>query len=147
MLIVDKILSNAKVPEKAHSSDAGYDLFSAESKTIITGKREIFRTGIKISTDLTKYLLPPVSIYWRIAPRSGMACKHDIDVLAGVIDIEYTGEILICLINTSDKDYEIKDGDKIAQMIPTMILNLPIEEAKIIDSETRGAKGFGSSGN
>ena len=147
MLYVDKIVKNAKLPEKAHNSDAGYDIFSVEKVAIPAKQRAIIHTGIKLETDVSKLIIPPVTMYWRIAPRSGLACKHGIDVLAGVVDINYRGEIMVCLFNSSDEEYTVAAGDKIAQMIPTIALTMQVQEAKISDKTDRGSKGFGSSGN
>jgi hypothetical protein len=86
-----KLSEKAKVPSQATFSDAGYDLFSTEAYALKPGERKLFKTNI--STAI------PHGYYGRIAPRSGLAYKHGIDVLAGVIDSGYRGDIGIILIN------------------------------------------------
>jgi dUTP pyrophosphatase len=88
----------------------------------------------------------PDGVYARVAPRSGLAAKHCIDVGAGVIDPDYTGEIKVIMFNHGDVDYTIKQGDKIAQMILERCETPPIEEVIEIEDTVRGACGFGSSG-
>ena len=140
---IKKLNENAQLPQKAHEADAGYDIFSIEDVTIPAGHRATVKTGIacEFPEDGNFY-------YMRIAPRSGMAVKHGINVLAGVVDQAYRGEILVCLHNTDlENDYVVKSGDKIAQMIPTIIgIFDSLEFVEEISETDRGDKGFGSSG-
>lgn len=144
MIKIKKLTENAKIPQKAHDSDAGYDLFSVEEKIIPAHSREAIHTGISI--ELPNLNEENREIYVRIAPRSGLSVKSGIDVFAGVVDRGYTGELIICLYNSSKEDFKINIGDKIAQMIPTIIYNSELEEVTDINESTRGDKGFGSSG-
>lgn len=144
MIKIKKLTENAKTPQKAHDSDAGYDLFSVEEKIIPAHSREAIHTGISI--ELPNLNEENREIYVRIAPRSGLSVKSGIDVFAGVVDRGYTGELIICLYNSSKEDFKINIGDKIAQMIPTIIYNSKLEEVTDINESTRGDKGFGSSG-
>jgi dUTP pyrophosphatase len=144
MIKIKKLTENAKIPQKAHDSDAGYDLFSVEEKIIPAHSREAIHTGISI--ELPNLNEENREIYVRIAPRSGLSVKSGIDVFAGVVDRGYTGELIICLYNSSKEDFKINIGDKIAQMIPTIIYNSKLEEVTDINESTRGDKGFGSSG-
>ena len=83
----------------------------------------------------------------RIAPRSGLSVKNSIDIGAGVIDYDYRGEIMICFINNSDKDYLINHGDKIAQALLERIDRFDIiEEVEELSSTLRNQNGFGSTG-
>jgi dUTP pyrophosphatase len=84
--------------------------------------------------------------YARIAPRSGLAARHSIDVMAGVIDADHTGEIKVVLINHGEQDVVIKMGDRIAQMVFERIYLPEIEEVAQVDVTQRGAGGFGSTG-
>ncbi|MDD4049481.1 MAG: dUTP diphosphatase [Candidatus ainarchaeum sp.] len=144
MINVKKLTETAKLPERAHDDDAGFDLFSDEDVVIPAMERKVIKTGISVSINFesTDY-----SCYLRIAPRSGLSVKKGIDVFAGVVDLGYRGEIMICLFNSSKEDFEIKKGDKIAQMIPTLILKTNIQEVNSLEDTSRGEKGFGSSGN
>ncbi|MEI8364561.1 MAG: dUTP diphosphatase [archaeon] len=144
MIKVKRLTESAKLPEKAHETDAGFDLFSDIDLIIPPKSRGTISTGITMILPEIPY--PTFNTYLRIAPRSGLAAKKGIDVFAGVIDLEYRGELLVCLFNSSDEPFEVKKGDKIAQIIPTIILNDKIQEVSEIDETERGAKGFGSSG-
>ena len=95
-----KLNSEAKEPFRANPSDAGYDLFSTQYETLEQFQRKLISTGINIEI--------PDGFYGRIAPRSGLACKKGIDVLAGVIDSGYRGEIKVLLINLNLEGYNFK---------------------------------------
>ena len=131
--------SGAKAPEKGSNESAGWDLRSTETTMILPGKRAVVSTGLKFRT--------PKGYYGQIAPRSGIAVRNGIDVLAGVIDRDYTGEVQVVLINHGDKSFEIEPGDRIAQVILKKYCHdaeiMIIEELKETD---RGKGGFGSTG-
>ena len=88
----------------------------------------------------------PVGNYGRIAPRSGLAAKHSIDVGAGVIDADYRGELKVLLFNFADKDFSINPCDRIAQMIIEKYSPTELIEVTDLESTERGAGGFGSTG-
>ena len=130
---------NAKIPFRANKTDAGADLFSIENVKILPLERKAISTGI--------YVEIPEGYYGRIAPRSGLAYKNGIDVLAGVIDSSYRGEIKVILFNTDkDKFFEIKIGDRIAQLIIEDHFNFKFEIADELSYTERGEGGFGSTG-
>ena len=137
-LFVKLINNNKNLPTRATDYAAGLDLFSNENGIIKPQERKMISTGIILQI--------PNDYYGRIAPRSGLALKNGIDVLAGVIDSDYRGEIKVILYN-SDKEniYEYKIGDKIAQIIIEKYYKLNIEEIEDIEITYRGDKGFGSS--
>jgi dUTP pyrophosphatase len=140
-LSIELVHHHAKLPTKAHTSDAGYDLYSCEKMLIRDQKSAIVRTGIKANL--------PHNYYGRIASRSGLAAKHGIDVAAGVIDNGYHGEIMVLLRNHGPADYEINIGDKIAQMILEQYGDFPVvlvDSVAELSKTTRGESGFGSSG-
>lgn len=85
-------------------------------------------------------------IYLILAPRSGLTWKNSIDVGAGVIDADYRGPIGVILFNHSDVDFDVKPGDRIAQMIIVKIVTPEVEEVDDLDATVRGAGGFGSTG-
>ena len=87
--------------------------------------------------------LPPGS-YGRVAPRSGLALKHFMDVGAGVIDSDYRGELGVILFNFSDYDFVVNMGDRIAQLIVEKIKTPKIKEIDSLEGTDRGAKGYGS---
>ena len=88
----------------------------------------------------------PEGNYGRIAPRSGLAAKHSIDIGAGVIDSDYRGELKVLLFNFSDTDFKISEGDRIAQMIITKYTLTTLAEVETLDATVRGDGGFGSTG-
>jgi dUTP pyrophosphatase len=141
-LPVRKLYSDAKMPVRANPTDAGLDLFAQEDGSLLPGQRTLVSTGISITV--------PINHYGRIAPRSGLAVKAGIDVLAGVIDHSYTGEVKVVLINLSNGDetqrFTWRKGDKIAQLIIEKCLLIDPVEVGELASSARGAGGFGSTG-
>lgn len=136
-----KLSNNARKPEKAHDSDAGYDLFSAEDAVIKAHQT------VLVKTDLAVQLTPPAgwNAYALIKDTSGNAYKLKLSTKAGVVDIEYIGNVGVVIRNNNMfKKIVIKKGAKIAQLIPTLI---PFtEEAEWVEKETeRGDKGYGAS--
>lgn len=140
LIKITKVNPNAQIPVRANQSDAGSDLYAAEGVTIPPLSRAIVTTGILME-------LPDTNVYARIAPRSGLAVKHGIDVLAGVVDNKYRGEIKVVLFN-SDKDNEfvVNIGDRIAQIIIENYHALQFIEFNVDTNTDRGSSGFGSSG-
>jgi dUTP pyrophosphatase len=82
----------------------------------------------------------------RIAPRSGLAAKHFIDTGAGVIDADYRGPVKVLLFNHADTDFEVKEGDRIAQLVIERIYTPEVVEVQELEESVRGAGGFGSTG-
>lgn len=113
---------------------------SGEEKSISikAGKRALIKTGVRMSL--------PFGQYGRIAPRSGLAYKNGIDVLAGVIDADYRGDVGVILLNTGDSDFIIKDGDRIAQIIIEKIDMCELIVVEDLGITDRGEGGFGSTG-
>lgn len=139
ILQIKKTSKNAKTPTRASAKAAGYDLYAAEGKSVPAKSRELFKTDLQMA-------IPP-GYYGRIAPRSGLALKHGIDVGAGVIDEDYRGDVGVLLFNFSDIDVCIDNGDRIAQLIVEKIAHPKIVEVDSLDAETeRGDQGFGSTG-
>lgn len=82
----------------------------------------------------------------RIAPRSGLASKHMIDTGAGVIDADYRGQVKVLLFNHGEKDFEVKEGDRVAQLVLERIYTPEVVEVQELQESVRGAGGFGSTG-
>jgi len=133
-----KLTPNATAPTRGSKFAAGYDLYSAYDYTIPATGKAIAMTDIQIQL--------PVGCYGRVAPRSGLAAKHHIDIGAGVIDIDYRGNVGVVMFNHSQQAFEVKKGDRIAQLICEQILYPELEEAKSLDETERGEGGFGSTG-
>ena len=130
----------AKVPTRGTKDSAGYDLYASEDCVVKSRSQSLVPTGIKISI--------PSCLYGRIAPRSGLALAHSIDVGAGVVDSDYRGEVTVLLFNHSNNiDFEIKKGDRIAQFILEHISTPTIQVVDSVDDGSeRQAMGFGSTG-
>ena len=135
-LFVKRLCNNAALPRRGTDGSAGYDL-SAERVVPAKGKG-IVKTGLAIS-------FPP-GMYARIAPRSGLAVKKLIDVGAGVIDQDYRGEVGVVLFNHGDSDFQVKQGDRIAQLILEKIETPIVQEVQELNETKRGTGGFGSTG-
>jgi len=131
--------SDSRYPTKSHVTDAGYDLFSTEEVSLKPFQRKVVKTGIKLSI--------PTGFYGRIAPRSGLAVKKGIDVLAGVIDSGYNGEIGVVLINTDKvESVNLPKSSRIAQLIFEKCEDMNFETVLSLDVSERNIGGFGSSG-
>jgi dUTP pyrophosphatase len=135
---VKKLTPEARIPTRESTKAAGHDLYANEDKEILPGKQEVVGTGISIT--------PPDGTYGRIAPRSGMAVKHQIAVNAGVIDADYTGEIKVVLVNQGLEPYQVKKGERIAQLVVEKIATSECYEVPNLEETERGTKGFGSTG-
>ena len=132
--------SDSRYPTKSHVTDAGYDLFSTEDVFLQPLQRKVVKTGIKLSV--------PAGFYGRIAPRSGLAVKNGIDVLAGVIDSGYNGEIGVVLINTDKfESVSLPKSSRIAQLIFEKCEDMNFETVLSLDISERDAGGFGSTGD
>ena len=135
-LQIKKLNDLAIIPFKGSPYSAGYDLCSIEDYTLMPMERKLFKTGLSVAI--------PSGMYGRIAPRSGLAFKDGIDVLAGVIDEDYRGEIGVLIINLSNTEKQFKVGDKIAQFIFEFYNNVNIQVVDILTETQRGTGGFGS---
>ncbi|MBN3296330.1 DUT protein, partial [Amia calva] len=133
-----KLSENATPPTKGSSKAAGYDLYSAYDYTIPAMDKAIVKTDIQIAV--------PSGCYGRVAPRSGLAAKHFIDVGAGVVDEDYRGNVGVVLFNFSKETFEVKKGDRVAQLICERISYPELEQHETLDETERGAGGFGSTG-
>ena len=140
MLCFKRIHPDAVLPSYAHPSDAGMDVRSVDDLVIPPGKRARVHTGLVM-------LLPPM-YEAQVRPRSGLALKCGVTVLntPGTIDSGYRGEVGVILANFGDADFQVKKGDKIAQIVVAPVTQPEIMETDTIDDTDRGAGGFGSTG-
>jgi len=134
--------SNHPNPEYKTSGSSGVDIRANINEKIILGSME----RIAVPTGL--YLELPKNIEAQIRPRSGLALKHGITVLntPGTIDSDYRGEISVVLINLSDSAFEIKSGERIAQLIISRVEKVSWKNINILTNTQRGGGGFGSTG-
>jgi dUTP pyrophosphatase len=135
---VKKMSEFATIPSRGSKYAAGFDLYSAYDTIVKAKWNAIVKTDISISI--------PINTYARIAPRSGLAVKNFIDVGAGVVDYDYRGNVGVVLFNHSNFDFEIKKGDRIAQLILERICMANILEVDELAATERGISGYGSSG-
>lgn len=139
---VVRLQPTAILPSRGSADAAGFDLYSIDHYVVFPGQRVVVSTGI----GLQKL---PSGTYGRIAPRSGLAVKHGLDVLAGVVDPDYRGEIKVVLLNTDLRNpFVIKPGYRIAQLVLEKYeVADVIEVVGDFSTTERGAGGFGSTGN
>ncbi|OLE36812.1 MAG: deoxyuridine 5'-triphosphate nucleotidohydrolase [Actinobacteria bacterium 13_1_20CM_3_68_9] len=131
----------ARLPSRAHEGDAGLDLHAVEAATIRPGERAGVGTGIAVE-------IPPGHA-GLVLPRSGLAARHGIALAnsPGLIDSGYRGELRVLLLNTDrDRAYEVRPGDRIAQLLVTPVAGAEPIEAVELATGSRADAGFGSSG-
>jgi len=141
-ILVKKFNKNIKLPAYKTPGSSGMDLVAyIKNKIIINpGKTAMIPTGIAVAI--------PKNYEIQIRPRSGLAVNKGISVLntPGTIDSDYRGEIKIILINLGKKSFDIKSGDRIAQIIVCPVSKAKFKEVKQLPKTTRGKGGFGSTG-
>ena len=135
-LLVKRINSSATIPSRQSAQAAGYDLSAAEPCVIPAYGKGIVKTGLSMTC--------PDGTYGRVAPRSGLSWKHQIDVGAGVIDQDFTGEIGVVLFNHGGKDLVVNIGDRVAQLVLDRIVTTEVVEVDTLEETERGEGGFGS---
>ncbi|KAH8202598.1 hypothetical protein TruAng_003199 [Truncatella angustata] len=137
-LLIKKLSDKARLPTRGSAFAAGYDLYAAKDTVIPKRGKVLVDTDIAIAV--------PAGTYGRIAPRSGLASKHFIDTGAGVIDADYRGQVKVLLFNHNEADFEVKEGDRVAQLIIERIYTPEVVEVAELEESVRGAGGFGSTG-
>jgi len=138
MININLLHINAKIPTRGSDESAGLDICTIESVTIPTGHRALLKTGIAMSM--------PAGYVGLIWPRSKLAAKMGIDVLAGVVDSDYIGEIHVSLLNTGLNPVEIRAGDRCAQLIiQKHYSNMEINIVDELAPTDRGMKGINCS--
>lgn len=139
MEIKIKLLSElGKIPTKGTDFSAGYDLYAAENGEIDPLKRCLIKTNISIAI--------PKGYYGRIAPRSGLAYKNGIDVMAGVIDSDYRGDVGVILYNTGIEVFSFNRGDRIAQLVIEKCHKADWVQVDDLSDTDRGDGGYGHTG-
>jgi dUTP pyrophosphatase len=138
MTLSVKVAGAGTPPRYASEAAAGADLHAAESLMLAPGERAAVATAVHLE-------LPPghVGLVW---PRSGLALKHGIDTLAGVIDSDYRGEVRVVLVNHGREPFQIQPGDRIAQLLVQRVERVAFTPADALSGTARGTGGFGSSG-
>ena len=148
-LKVKRLTKTAQLPTRSDPCSIGLDLYAdlrggnaaeigPNSVNIYAGDRKMIGTGLAVAV--------PDGHYGRVAPRSGLAAKQGVDVLAGVVDVGYAGQLQVILLNTSRETVTLNHGDRIAQFILEVAERLDVEEVDELEATSRGVNGFGSSG-
>ena len=128
------------LPARATEHAAGLDVVAAEDVTLAAGQRHAVATGFAIAI--------PEGYEVQVRPRSGLALKHGITCLntPGTIDSDYRGEVKVILANLGSERFEIRRGERIAQLVPAPVLASSFREVEALGETSRGAGGFGSTG-
>ena len=138
MIKFHKVYESSKIPTRGSDGAAGFDLYSMDKRVIPARSSASFKTGI------TTEFGPNVVGF--IKARSGLAFKYSIAVQGGVIDSDYRGEIMVSLINHGNIEYQVEEGDRIAQIVFMPILTDAVEADSYLSETVRGSSGFGDSG-
>ena len=136
-ILIKKNNEEAVTPTQATEGDAGYDLYSLEETVLSPLERVVIKTGISVAI--------PLGFYGRVAPRSGLAVKKGLDVLAGVVDSGYRGDVGVVLINLSGETVSLEKKSKVAQLIIEQCHDVDWVETEDLSESQRGEGGYGSS--
>lgn len=128
------------LPSYASHGAAGMDVVAAEELDLMPGQRHAVATGFKVAI--------PEGYEIQVRPRSGLALKHGITVpnTPGTIDSDYRGEVKVILINLGEQAFQVRRGERIAQLVPAPVLRAHFSEARELEQTARGSGGFGSTG-
>jgi dUTP pyrophosphatase len=141
-IAIQRLPNGGGLPLPAYASDgaAGMDVVAAETLTLRPGARHAVATGFAMAI--------PAGYEVQVRPRSGLALKHGITCLntPGTIDCDYRGEVKVILANLGEDSFEIRRGDRIAQLVPAPVQRAAFAEVETLDETARGAGGFGSTG-
>ncbi len=137
-LKVKKLREDAKLPLRKREGDAGLDLYSVEEVILQPGEWKAVPTGVAVEI--------PKGYFGLIKDRSGLALKHALHCLAGVVDENYRGEVKVVLINLGGEPIKLEKHTRIAQLLIIPYLPVEVREVKELSETERGEGGFGSSG-
>jgi dUTP pyrophosphatase len=135
---IKKLKDSAILPKMMRPGDAALDLYAVEDVVIKVDQRVVVATGIAIEI--------PDGYVGNVRDRTGISFKHGLHTMAGVIDSNYRGDISVLMINLGTEDYQIKAGDRIAQIMVHKIENIELEEVGELSETERGEQRFASSG-
>ncbi len=128
----------ARIPAQATTGAAGYDLTSVQAGVIYPSQRRMVATGISLAI--------PDGMVGIIKPRSGLAVKHGIDVLAGVLDSDFRGNVGVLLINHGDAPWQFNAGERVAQLVVVPYYHGACVEVGSLEETMRGDGAYGSTG-
>ncbi|HXY41384.1 MAG TPA: dUTP diphosphatase [Vicinamibacteria bacterium] len=138
LLVPAQLDPHGALPEYASHSAAGADLRASSPQVIEPGCRAAVPTGLRVQIPRGH-----VGLVW---PRSGLAVRHGIDTLAGVIDSDYRGELRVVLVNHGSEPFAIAAGDRIAQLLVQPVARAVFRRVEALEDSGRGQGGFGSTG-
>ena len=145
---ISLLSDRARIPTRMTNGSAGYDLYAA-ADTVVPAATSSANGGV----DIGRCLIPigiafelPIGAVGRIAARSGLSTSLNVEVGAGWIDSDFRGEVMVELKNLSSLDFEVKVGDRIAQLILLPTINAELVSCEELNSTTRGTSGMGSTG-
>ena len=137
MIKTKRLTSTATIPTRGSEQAAGLDLYADGNFVVKSGEHAIIPTGVAVAI--------PDGYCGQVWPRSGVSARYGVDVLAGVIDSDYTGELKV-VIQCGAQDFCINQGDRIAQLLIVPVSMLECVEVDSLDDTDRGVGGFGSTG-
>lgn len=128
------------LPAYATAGAAGMDVVAAEDVRLAPGARHAVATGFAVAI--------PEGYEIQVRPRSGLALKHGVTCLntPGTVDSDYRGEVKVILANLGSESFDVKRGDRIAQLVPAIVTRATLTETTSLDETARGTGGFGSTG-
>ncbi len=142
-LKITRMSASAKLPTRATTGSAGYDLYADLPSPFVlkAGERALIPTGVAIALQSNE-------IGAFVYARSGLSSRHGVTMAngVGVVDSDYRGELKVPVVNLSMQDYTIEPGERIAQLVLHPVIPYELEEVSALDETQRGAGGFGSSG-
>jgi dUTP pyrophosphatase len=138
-LLVRRLHPDAQLPAGAYPGDAGLDLASVEDAVLEPGERRVVGTGLAVAI--------PDGHAGFVQPRSGLAARNGIAIVnsPGLIDAGYRGELRVVLLNTDRRPFEIRSGDRIAQLVVLRLPDVEVQEVDELPGSERSQRGFGSS--
>ncbi len=138
LIRIKRLCSFAQIPKYAHIGDSGADLYAVGDCLLQPFERKVIPTGLCVEI--------PAGFEGQIRPKSGLTLNSGITILntPGTIDSTYRGEIKVILINLSSEIYQIKKGQKIAQIVVSPVIHAEFKEVEELSESQRGPKGFGS---
>lgn len=134
LIKVKKLHANAQIPTYGSDEAAGMDLYACEDGVVPAYGRLLVPTGIALTL--------PRGTAGLIWPRSKLSNKYGIDVLAGVVDSDYRGDVGVILLNTTPHEFTFEQGDRIAQMVVQPIKQLPLHQVSALEGSERGKAGI-----
>ncbi|GJQ61665.1 MAG: deoxyuridine 5'-triphosphate nucleotidohydrolase [Melioribacteraceae bacterium] len=139
---LDEKFNDIELPHYATPASSGMDIRAAVSVPLLIKSGKVAMVPTNLSAEI------PEGYEIQVRPRSGLAAKHGIGVLnsPGTIDSDYRGEIKVILFNFSDEHFEIKRGERIAQLVFAEVIKAEVTETETLSDTQRGEGGFGSTG-